>query len=335
MKKTILYGIGDYYKNNRHMLPDDIDVIAYGDSSKDKATSCTGALLNGKPVLLPEEIEKTEFDLLYICTDYYFGYTIYQHLIMFNIPAGKIRFLNRINAVKGGWKYTVQEDGSILSTLGKVKIRERERTDFDIAAEVFAFNNYNINIPEKGTIVIDMGMNVGIAALYFAAEEKVEKVYGFEPFPDTYQQALDNISLNDKTISSKIFPSCCAVSDWEGDKEVPVNAEQTGWRSILSQDENKRKIIIHCRRAEDVVGEIIRDNPGKKIFLKVDTEGSEFQIFASMEKAGLLKEIDTVMLEYHGAPDPILDALEKNSFRYVRNGRAAIGMVYAFQTGRV
>lgn len=331
MKRGILYGIGSYYKEHRHLLPEDMEVIAYGDSSEEKSTSRTGKMRDGKPILTPAEIEKEEFDVLYICTDIVTCNIIYQYLRKFDIPVEKIRFLSRINTVRGGWEYAIQEDKSIISTIGNVKIREKERTDFNIVAEVFAFNGYDVDIGEKGTIVIDMGMNIGAATLFFAANEKVDKVYGYEPFEDTYAQALANFSLNQEEIRSKIRPFCLAVSDWEGEEDIPVNAEESGWRSILSKDERKRKVKIHCRKAGDVVGEIIKENPERRIVLKVDTEGSEFPIFESLEKAGLLKEIDTIAMEYHDDPAPILDMLKKNQFRYVLNGRLTVGMIYAFR----
>lgn len=135
MKKVILYGIGRYYEAHKHLLPQDIEVMAYGDSNEWKATSRTGRSLEGKPVLLPEEIEREDFDFLFICTDFGAGNEIFFHLRKFDIPGSRIRFLNRIHCVKEGWEYIVQKDKSILSTIGKVRIRERERTDFDVVTE--------------------------------------------------------------------------------------------------------------------------------------------------------------------------------------------------------
>lgn len=333
MERVILYGIGEYYRNHKHLLPKDMEVIAFGDSMEEKATSHTGKLMDGRPVLTPAEIEKEAFDILYICPDYNAGNRIYQYLRQFNIPGSKIRFLNRINAVKGGWEYVVQEDKSIVSSIGPIKIRERMLADFDNVAEVFAENCYNVDITEKGTIVIDLGMNIGAATLFFAGNDHVEKVYSFEPFPDTYQQAIDNFALNTEEIRGKIHPFPYAVLDWEGDKEVSIETEQTGWRNIFAHNESKQMVTIHCRRARDVVEEIVEENPGKKVILKVDTEGSEFAIFDSLGQTDLLNQIDTIVMEYHRDPESILNLLKKYHFRYSMNGKLHIGTICAFRMG--
>lgn len=56
MHSTILYGIGEYYRGHKDLLPKDVEIVAYGDSDEKKATSYTGNLLEGKPVLTPQEI---------------------------------------------------------------------------------------------------------------------------------------------------------------------------------------------------------------------------------------------------------------------------------------
>lgn len=336
MYSTILYGIGEYYQRHKNLLPKDIEIIAYGDSDEQKATSYTGNLLEEKPILAPQEIAGINFDSLYICTDFKAANEIYHFLLKFNIAHEKIRFLYRIDAVDGGWKYNIQKDGSIISAFGQVKIREKTYSDFEVVEEVFAENGYNVNLTNNGIIVIDMGMNIGGAALYFAGNSKVEKVYGFEPFPDTFQQALDNIALNEDFIRNKIYPFNIALSDKEETREVALDdACQTGWRDIFSHDSNNKKMVtIRCHRASDIVQGIIEKNPGKRFIIKCDTEGSEFVIFDSLSQTGLLKQIDAVVMEYHNEPSKIVNLLSKYDYTYVINGRRKFGKIYAFRNHR-
>ena len=60
-----------------------------------------------------------------------------------------------------------------------------------------------ISYSAKNSIVIDIGMNVGIASLFFATLPHVEKVYAFEPFKAPYLRAMDNFKLN-PALSAKI-----------------------------------------------------------------------------------------------------------------------------------
>lgn len=330
MQKIIVYGTGEYYKKNKNKLPFDAEVVAYADSNCNNVTSSTGKLFDGKTILVPEEFGQTDYDYIYICTGFAAGNRIFQNLIRNGIDINKIRFLNRIDALteQGGWTYRTGDDQSIISTIGNITIKEKYPTDFDIVVEVFVNNAYHVNLLLKNVVVIDVGMNIGAVSLYFAGKEWVDKVYGFEPFQDTFQQALENFALNDDSIKRKIHPVNAALSDKEGDIEVPVATENTGWRTILTKSTDMRKEKISCKTAADAIGEIIDENKDKKIILKVDTEGSEFAIFDSLKKTDLLQCIDAVLLEYHRNPKEITDLLSANNFKYFLTGQE-IGMIYA------
>lgn len=55
----------------------------------------------------------------------------------------------------------------------------------------------------KAYMVLDMGANRGYASLYFAMQKWCKKVFAFELFPQTAQQAQENLALN-PTLESKI-----------------------------------------------------------------------------------------------------------------------------------
>lgn len=332
MKKTIIYGTGEYYHGNRHKLPDDIEIAAYADSTAERATSRTGGLIDGLRILSPDELTGEQFDVLYICTDYRNGNRIYLRLAETGIDMKKVRFLNREDVLHCGWDYEVQDDKSIISTIGNIRVRERFITDFDIVSEIFAMNTYNFHIPGQcETVVVDMGMNIGVASLYFASMENVVSVYGFEPFPDTYRQALENFALNDGCIRNKIHTENVAVTDRDEVREVSVNTEHTGGRSVLCDCAGTEKVRIHCRSAEGVVGKIVKENPGRKIVLKIDVEGSEFVIFESLGKTDILEHVDAVLMEYHGMPVAITELLDRYGFRYTVSGVRDFGILYAFK----
>ena len=328
MKRAIIYGTGRYWNENRSRLPQDIEIIAYADSDECKATSHTGLLLEGKEVITPSEMAEKEYDLIFLCTDSYFAHRIFQNLKRYNVDLGKVRFLYRMDIGKQ-WNYKAQADKSLISTIEGVTIRERYLTDSDILTEIFISNNYNIHLPEKDSVFIDVGMNVGIASLYFARYEWISKVYGFEPFPDTYQQAIDNFALNDTSVRDKIFPKNIALFNKDEEVEVAIGHEESGWRNIMCRTEGKQRVNIVCRNASVEIGEIVSQNVGKQIILKIDTEGSEFSIFESLQETDILSNISAVMLEYHRNPEPINKILSVFGFRYFVVGKNSFGMIYA------
>lgn len=328
--KTIIYGTGQFWNNRKYLLPKDVEIIGYADSLDSNSTTVSGKLIDGKRIYTPKELENIDFDLLYICTDYFVSTNIFMNLKKFDIDLKKVRFLNRIQVTDNEWKYEVLDDGTIKSHIGNICIHEKKRTDIDTIAELFAQRTYGIDIlPES--IVIDFGMNVGIASLYFAQNDNVEKIYAFEPFPDTYKMALDNFELNKDWIKEKINPFCYAVTDKNEEQQIAVESDQPGWRSIFSKDEDAPQITIKCKSASDVVKKIVSENEGKRFVLKCDTEGSEFIIFKSLVEADLVKVFDSVVMEYHRNPSEIICALQKNGFRTYQNGTNLIGNITAFK----
>ena len=329
IKKSIIYGAGRYYHLNKERLPDDIEIIAFADSDENKATSHSGKLKDGKEILTVHEMQEREYDLIFICTDYYYSNRIFDMFKKLDIDLRKVRFLNRIGIFINGWSYDVQDDKSLISTIEGVRVKEEHLTDSDILAEVFVSNNYNIHLPKRDSIVIDVGMNVGIVSLYFARYEWVSKVYSFEPFPDTYQQALENFELNDKFIKDKIYPQNIALSNKNEEMEISVNAEESGWRNIFSRKEVEKQVKIVIRDAASEIEKILKENQGKQIILKIDVEGSEFDIFESLAHIDMLRNVDAVMMEYHREPEILCKRLSACGFKYFVIGEKTLGMIYA------
>ena len=71
-----------------------------------------------------------------------------------------------------------------------------------IIDEVFSEKVYGL-VSNGPAQVIDIGVNIGTATLYFANHPWVNKVIGFEPIEPTYRKAKHNIALN-PLIASKI-----------------------------------------------------------------------------------------------------------------------------------
>ncbi|MDE7331787.1 MAG: FkbM family methyltransferase [Lachnospiraceae bacterium] len=329
MKKAIIYGTGNYYAQNKEKLPKDLEIVAYADSNPNNATSHNGKLFKNLPMLLPEEFETVAYDVVYICTEYTAGNIIFQRLSVAGIGSDRIFFLNRIDG-SVDWEYKTMEDRKgYLSTVDGITVQERYLTDFDIVVEVLINNSYGFSFTDEDYIVIDIGMNVAIASLYFAKQPNVKKVYGFEAFPDTYEQAVANIALNPPEIRDKIVAENFALSDENGKMMVAVSAEETGWRNIFSRDESKRQVGIVCRDAGEVVSDILNRHK-EKIILKVDTEGAEFIIFEALERAGCFEKIDVIMMEYHGDSGKLIPVLKKYGYKFFIHGKRTVcGLIHA------
>ncbi|MCB1614663.1 MAG: FkbM family methyltransferase [Pseudomonadales bacterium] len=192
-----------------------------------------------------------------------------------------------------------------------------------IAEEIFRDHEYSFDI-NADCVVIDIGMNIGYASLYFAMMPAVLKVYGFEPFKPTYKQAIFNFSLNN-SLSEKIEAFNFGLGDQEKTLDLDYYSKSPGQMSTVKSTfdihpNRKGETILETAEIKDAssqISEIISRHANSKIVLKCDTEGSEKEIFENLHKNGILDRIDCIMLEYHFSYDkPVIEILKKNGFNY-------------------
>jgi hypothetical protein len=87
--------------------------------------------------------------------------------------------------------------------------------------------------------------------------------------------------------------------------------------------------------AETVVTKIRGENPGLKLYAKIDCEGAEYGILKQLSDKNLLKEFELIMMEWHNeGPVELVEILKKNgfiSYSFWPNNND-IGMIYSFRS---
>jgi len=237
-----------------------------------------------------------------------------------------------------GAKITQSDNGITMDWMG-IKLRITNSEDFVIIYELLRCNNYNF--ASNGSLtVIDVGMNVGIASLYFAKMPQVHVVYSFEPFSRPFARALENFALNPET-SSKIRPKRVGLAEKRETIEVRCS-ENTIGTSIRGNGGPEIDCITTEEASEalkPIIDEALRRKQG--VALKMDCEGSEFAILESLDMSGLLRNVKTLMMEWHKWWSPvksdrnIVELLTKNDFivfdfAHIDNPHAS--MIYAVRT---
>ncbi|MFY0594221.1 FkbM family methyltransferase [Roseivirga sp.] len=200
-------------------------------------------------------------------------------------------------------------------------------TSFELKEMFYGFLLYEIFVQEtyqydfkSPSIVVDIGSNVGIAALYFAQKTNVEKVFSFEPFQETFAAAQNNLDLNPE-LRSKVFMENFALSDEEKTLTVDYSFQTSQLSSIKEIDKDRpdshdlQLTTIQVKKTSEVLMPILKENSDKTKVLKIDTEGSEYEIVEDLAKSGLLKVFDSIMIEWHGQGyEVLLKTLKKNNF---------------------
>lgn len=235
------------------------------------------------------------------------------------------------------------ENHDIIFCINRTRFLIDKIEELLILNEIFAKGEYNFSW-DKPCVVIDIGMNVGIASLFFAAKSNVSKVYSFEPFSETYQKAQANIGLNPK-LKKKIeafnyglgkeahVQTCSFNEDFKG-----VNTTCQGEISVTQmrvKNEKNLDVEVYIEQASDKIGIIAEAHPYQELILKVDCEGSEYDIFEDLFENGVLARVKVIIMEFHGGGDlhRLTDILKLYGFfifqSYLDYDQPRTGMIYA------
>lgn len=233
-------------------------------------------------------------------------------------------------------------DGNVSLKFGDFHFNITSWEELFIIEEVFVKGVYNF-ISDKEYIFYDVGMNVGITSLFFASKPNVKEVHAFEPFKQTFESAFINYNLN-KIISSKIHANNFGLSsedkslvvDYLFDLKGSVGIEGIPERT-LTENENlisKEKIVV--KKASEIFSNLVENNEPDQLthVLKLDCEGSEYEILADLDRSKLISKFSVIILEWHNkGPRDIQEILLLNGFNLLSFDflNKDIGMIYAFK----
>lgn len=239
-----------------------------------------------------------------------------------------------------GLRLETTDSGKIIGAVNGISFHLTSGEEILIVEEVFFAGTYDFYCKEDAT-VIDIGMNVGIASLYFASNPKIRRVISFEPFKQTYEAALQNFKLNPQ-LAEKIEPNNFGLASSDQTLEVEFWEGMKGSMSIHGlQEWGEKKGRVHretisVRASSDVLGPLCRASGDELIVLKVDCEGSEYEILPDLCKSGLLPNFSIVMVERHGeAWFSLIACLSACGFRSfcVDPKNPNIGIIYSARDG--
>jgi FkbM family methyltransferase len=251
-------------------------------------------------------------------------------------------FLNHLGHLRGMYEHgaSIRVDGSstIASYYG-VSFYMKNIEDFQIANEVFVFNEYNFH-SSRECVVVDIGMNVGLTSLFMASIPTVRVVHSFEPYKVPYQRALENFGLN-PSLSPKIKPYRCGLGARNERLTVFSQEDFTIGTSIKGLASGRsEEIDIHDASVE--LRKIVKDAKCRNldVVVKMDCEGSEFPILDVLDREDLIKEVRIFLIEWHKwwsadrTQKDIVTYLTKNDFNVFDRTVASLisGQLYAVRT---
>lgn len=210
--------------------------------------------------------------------------------------------------------------------------------------EIYFSGDYDF-CPADSMVVVDVGANVGFTSIFLADVNPELVVVGCEPVPENYAKALKNLAANPH-LSQRINFHNFGLFSEDGKKTITSEVGNRVRSSIvIDQSHNAlgttESIPVEVRRASSFIREVRELNPGRRIVIKMDCEGSEYHILRNLEADGELGLISGFLMEWHKLINPGDDAtfirtlFKRSGFDVCMLGRLQskndVGMAYAFR----
>lgn len=195
-------------------------------------------------------------------------------------------------------------------------------TDLLVYKQVFVDNEYDSdNLPDKANVIVDLGANIGLSALFFMKKYKNTRIIAVEPDGNNFNLAKKNLR------------------NYLDDIEL-LNAAiwcEDGYVSLVDHDDNKNNLgswgvrteNTNCGSDASIVAicmNTIIDRFSIDIIdiLKVDIEGAEFELF-SKNYDGWLNRVNLIIIETHdrfkaGSESAVRNALKDTFVELPRKG---------------
>ena len=145
--------------------------------------------------------------------------------------------------------------------------------------------------PEKGSVFIDVGANIGKYSLMFS---KIigdsGKIVAIEPVPNTFEALTEAIKLNK---FDNIVP--LNIACWNENTKLNMFLAEMSGESTIKEDYGLGHVAVEARTLDSVADELGLNGVD---FVKIDAEGSEIEVLEGMKN--ILKEhTPEIVIEIH------------------------------------
>ncbi len=219
---------------------------------------------------------------------FYYLYSVFE--LMFNIK-------NWLSLIPIFLSPSSSEEHTIRLRKPPIRLKLRGAMDVWAVKETFLdafYTRYGVPVQDGWTLV-DIGAGIGDFSIYAAYGKPGTTVYAFEPFPESYQLLVQNMTANNV---ENILPFQEAVWSQSGKLTLDLSGDeplQIASRGADVDSMEGDRIVVEAISLEDaLLGRGVR----KVDLLKLDCEGAEYEILMKAPSA-VLARIDRIIMEYH------------------------------------
>jgi FkbM family methyltransferase len=139
----------------------------------------------------------------------------------------------------------------------------------------------------RNALVVDVGANVGVFSLL--AARRARKVYALEPASSNFERLVRNVAATERIVPLQI---ACAAKD--GLAELNLDTNPVSF-SLMTKAESKKTETVSVTALGTFFDHY---NIARCDFLKLDCEGSEFEILLDTP-ASVIQKAERIVMEYH------------------------------------
>ena len=165
--------------------------------------------------------------------------------------------------------------------------------------EIFFKETYYLAKTNEPIRVIDCGANIGVSLLYIKLRAPKARVQCFEPNPAARAVLEKNIAVNKWGKDVQVFPYALGKEKGTVDFFIEDNEVTGSGGSVAHHQKNKSHGLNSYTVNVDTLSHYI---DGTIDFLKIDIEGSEFDVLEELVAAQKLHSVAALQLEYHYIP---------------------------------
>lgn len=309
-KSIVLYGAGEFLDSLTENKDLENKLNIKGVSDLKFETSPFNEKYKKYDVIKPSKLKECNADTILLTT-------AFPEKIMNSLKKNKYKHIKEIVPLVKNvcplFKYDISfiknENNKIYYHLNEYGIDIVCDEYFGIVEEVFFWKIYDLKNKFKYTnySLFDIGMNRAYTDMYFSLDPRCKKCYGFEPFKETYQFALENLSLN-PSLKSKIEPFNFGLSDKNTTQDVYFLPHRDGISSVnydfiknyAPEELDKLTVTkVQLRKSSEVISDLLNKDSSEQKILKLDAEGAEYSVLPDLYSKDLLKNFNIIVGDMH------------------------------------
>jgi FkbM family methyltransferase len=186
-------------------------------------------------------------------------------------------------SITGGKQFSL----SIPEVRHPIHIRPRS-SDFFVLEQIFVDKDYELEIENSPSLIIDAGANVGFASIYFANRYPRATILAIEPERTNFECLVENTRPY-----SGVVPILAAL--WGHRETLSVDKGEKSWSCTVHPQTPTASEVITGITVDELIGSY---DIGHIDIFKMDIEGAEIEVLNS-NSAEWLDRTDILIVELH------------------------------------